>query len=465
MLASPISLFWPYPARSSRAGWIAVVVTLVAAIASIDYATGYHINLPVLYMVPIFLATWMIGRMAGVLTVCLAVGLWGAVFAPHHLMFPFLFAWKALVQFLVYIVFVVVLDLLKMALSHADERFAAVLEGLDALIYVIEPGNGRVLYVNNRGRDAFGGAPHNAREIGRRLGMPLAVDAGTPPVEIQDAVSGRWLMLATQAIRWVDGRIVQLHVATDVTALKQAEETARLQHEKIEMSQRLVTAGEMASLLAHELNQPLAAISNYNTGCVNRLRSGNWQEKEILEALEKSVVQARRAGGVLQRVREFLRRREADLAPCDLAAIIADVSSMVGPDAKRNAVNLRCSLDRGLPAAHVDSVLIKQVLLNLIRNGIESLHGMPEARRELSVRLSADSRDILRVDVADRGCGLPAALAGDAVKPFFTTKSYGMGLGLQICRSIVELHGGRLWATSNPEGGTVFHFTVAAARP
>lgn len=464
MHASPISLFWPFPARGSRLGRSAVIVALVAAIACIDYATGYNINLPVVYMVPIFLATWMIGRTAGVLTACLAVGLWGAVFATHHLMFPFLFAWKALVQFLVYLVFVIVLDRLKTALSHADERFAAVLEGLNALIYVIDPGNGRVLYVNNRGREAFGGSPHNAREIGRRFGLPLAA-GGAAPVEIQDAVSGRWLSLTTQAIRWIDGRILQLHVATDVSARKQAEETARLQHEKMEMSQRLITAGEMASLLAHELNQPLAAISNYNTGCVNRLRSGNWQEKEILEALEKSVVQARRAGGILQRVREFLRKREADLAACDLAAIIAEVSSMVGPDAKRHAVNLRLSLDRGLPAALVDSILIKQVLLNLIKNGIESLHDTPEARRDLSVRLSADSRDTLRVDIADRGCGLPAALAGGTVKPFFTTKPYGMGLGLQICRSIIELHGGRLWSTSNPEGGTVFHFTVAAARP
>jgi two-component system sensor histidine kinase DctS len=221
----------------------------------------------------------------------------------------------------------------------------------------------------------------------------------------------------------------------------------------------------MASLLAHELNQPLAAIANYNTGCVNRLRSGNWQAKEILEALEKSAAQARRAGGILQRVRELLRRREPDLAPCDLAAMIAEACAIAGADAKRQAVNLRFAPERGLPAAQADGVLIKQVVLNLVRNGIESMHGTPPARRELVLRLGAESRDFLRVDVADRGCGLPPELAADPVKPFFTTKSYGMGMGLQICRSIVEMHGGRLWATPNPEGGTVFHFTVAAARP
>ena len=108
-------------------------------------------------------------------------------------------------------------------------------------------------------------------------------------------------------------------------------------------------------------------------------------------------------------------------------------------------------------------MLIKQVVLNLVRNGIEAMQGA--ARRELSLRVSAESREFLRVDVADRGCGLPPELVPDPVKPFFTTKSYGMGMGLQICRSIVEMHGGRLWATPNPEGGTVFHFTIGTARP
>lgn len=464
MLASPTSLSWfPYPDRASRSAWITAVLVLVVAIAGIDYASGYNINLLVVYLVPIFLATWMIGRMAGLLTACLAAGLWGAMFAPQHVALPFLFAWKALIQFLVYIVFVGVLDRLKVALSHADERFAAVLDGLNALVFVIDPRDGRVLYFNHEGRKAFGGAPRNAREIEQRFGSPPE-DSDAGHVEIQDTVSGKWLLLATQPIRWVDGHVVRLHVVTDVSARRQAEETARQQREKIELSQRLVTAGEMASLLAHELNQPLAAIANYNTGSANRLRSGNWQEKEILEALEKSAAQARRAGGILQRVREFLRKREPDLAPCDLAAIITEVSSMAGADAQRYAASLRLALDRGLPPAQADGILIRQVILNLIRNGLESMQDTPAARRDLHVRLSAESGDTLRVDVADRGCGLPAELAGDPVKPFFTTKSYGMGMGLQICRSIIEMHGGRLWATPNPEGGTVFHFTVAAAR-
>jgi C4-dicarboxylate-specific signal transduction histidine kinase len=111
-----------------------------------------------------------------------------------------------------------------------------------------------------------------------------------------------------------------------------------------------------------------------------------------------------------------------------------------------------------------DAIMVKQVILNLIRNGIESMHGTPAERRELHMRVTADSAGELHVEVADRGCGLPAELASDPVKPFFTTKSYGMGMGLQICRSIIAMHDGRLWANPNPGGGTVFHFTLVAAK-
>jgi signal transduction histidine kinase len=472
MLAIPTSHFWPglYRDRGSRSLWLATILGLVAAIAGVDYLTGYETSLFVAYLVPIFLATWALGRMTGASVACLAVGLWLVAFASHPLS-PLLLAWEALLQLTVYIVFVIVLDRLKVAIAHADERFAAVLEGLDALVYVIRPGDGRLLYANQKCRDAFGGAPRNAREIERRFRVrfaefpPNSPHEPAVPVEVQDFATKKWHWLATQAIRWVDGGVVQLHIATDISARKQAEETARQHREKIEMSQRLITAGEMASLLAHELNQPLAAIANYNMGCVNRLRSGNWQARELLEAMEKSVVQARRAGSIIQRVREFLRKREPDLAPCDLAAMITEVSSMVNAEARRYGVHVRLGLDRGLPPAQADAIMIRQVILNLIKNGIESMQGTPAERRELQVHLSADSREALRVDVADRGCGLPAELAADSVRPFFTTKAYGMGMGLQICRSIIELHGGRLWATPNPDGGTVFHFTLAAARP
>lgn len=472
MLANPASIFYPpYAERGARPLWMAGILGLVAAIAFLDYVTGYEFSLFVAYLVPIFLATWTVGKPAGFVTAAMAVILWVAAFTSTH---PFshslLFAWEALLQFTVYVIFILVLDRLKSAIAHANERFAAVLEGLDALVFVLDPGNGRLLYVNQKCRDAFGGTPRHAGVIERRFGVRLAdfprssAHDSAMPLEIQDSATNKWYFLSAQTIRWLEGQAVQLRIATDITARKRAEESLRQQIENLEASQRLITAGEMTSLLAHELNQPLAAIANYNTGCVNRLRSGNWQPKELLDAIEKSVAQARRAGSIVQRVREFLRKREPDLAPCDLAAVVTEVSAMTNADAKRAKVNLRLSLDRGLPLAMADAIMVKQVILNLIRNGIESMQGTPAERRELHLRVTADSAGELHVEVADRGCGLPAELASDPVKPFFTTKSYGMGMGLQICRSIIAMHGGRLWANPNPGGGTVFHFTLVAAK-
>jgi C4-dicarboxylate-specific signal transduction histidine kinase len=472
MLANPTTVFWPLHAdRTSRPLWMAGILATVAVIASVDFFTGYEFSLFIAYLLPVFLATWVVGKRAGVATAAVAVTLWIIAFAAiHPLPNSLLFAWQAGLQMGVYLIFVVILDRLKAAIARADERFAAVLEGLDALVFVIDPADERLLYVNQRCRQAFDGAPRNAGVIERRFGMRLAdlpcssADGGAIPTEIQDADTKKWYLLAAQTIKWMDGQPVRLHIATDITPRKRAEESLRQQVENLETSQRLITAGEMTSLLAHELNQPLAAIANYNTGCVNRLRSGNWQPRELLEAIEKSVFQARRAGNIIQRVRDFLRKREPDLAPCDLATVIAEVSAMTSADTRRSHVNLRLSLERGLPPAMADDIMIKQVVLNLIRNGIESMQGTPEASRDLQVRLSADSREELHVEVADRGCGLPAELAADPVKPFFTTKSYGMGMGLQICRSIIAMHGGRLWATPNAGGGTVFHFTLAVAR-
>jgi len=472
MLANPASFFWPpYAGRGSRALWVAGILGLVAAIASLDYVTGYEFSLFVAYLVPIFLATWVIGKSAGVGTASMAVALWVTAFkSTHPFSHPLLFAWEAVLQFGVYVIFVVVLDRLKIAIAHANERFAAVLEGLDALVFVLDPADGRLFYVNQKCREAFGGAPRSAGAIERRFGVRLAdfprslAYGSAMPLEIQDSATKKWYFLTAQTIRWLEGQAAQLHIATDISVRKHAEESLRQQIESLEASQRLITAGEMTSLLAHELNQPLAAIANYNTGCVNRLRSGNWQPRELLEAIEKSVVQARRAGNIVQRVREFLRKREPELAPCDLAAVVTEVSAMVNADAKRSTVNLRLSLDRGLPPAMADAIMIKQVILNLVRNGIESMQSTPAESRDLHVRVTADSTDELHVEVADRGCGLPAELASDPVKPFFTTKSYGMGMGLQICRSIVAMHGGRLWASPNPGGGTAFHFTLVAAK-
>jgi C4-dicarboxylate-specific signal transduction histidine kinase len=164
-------------------------------------------------------------------------------------------------------------------------------------------------------------------------------------------------------------------------------------------------------------------------------------------------------------VRQFLHKREPALAPCDINSVITEVAQTVHNETARHEVSTRLDLDPAQPQVRADAIMVKQVLLNLIRNGIEAMEQMPPGRRELLVRSRVTETGALQVDVADCGCGLPAELAANPFKPFFTTKADGMGMGLQICRSIIEFHGGKLWAAANPGGGTVFHFTLGAGKP
>jgi len=275
----------------------------------------------------------------------------------------------------------------------------------------------------------------------------------------------RWYLLAARAISWIDGRPVRLYIATDVTDRKRTEELARRQEERLEMTSRLTTVGEMASTLAHEINQPLTAIASYCMGCVRRLRSGEWKREDLLDALQKCAAQAERAGGIIQRVREYLRKRDPAPSACDVNALIASVTGMIESEAARRGARLRLALDPQVPPILADRIMIEQVLLNLAKNGLEAMQHTPARAREMTIRTALDESNQVSVEIDDCGSGLPAALANNLFVPFFTTKPEGMGMGLHICRSIVERHGGRLVAAPNPDGGTRMRFTVPAARP
>ncbi len=433
-----------------KSWWSALCLVLVVAIAAADYATGYEISLSVLFLAPVFIAAWSLGRAGGVALSVLSAAAWYFVFLelhPHPSGFYHLL--DALLRGCTWIVFALVIDQLKLAIAHADERFVTVLEGLDAAVYVAAPAGGELLYANERFRRAF------------PAGNPPPAASGDE--EFHDAGSGRWYWTHARAIRWVDGRMVKLYVATDITDRKQAEETARQQQEKLQMTARLITVGEMASTLAHEINQPLAAIVNYNMGSVRRLRAGDWNADELLEALEKSGAQAERAGRIIQRVREFVRKREPAFAACALNDIIAGVSKMIEIEAEKSSVGLRLDLAPSLPPVRADRVMIEQVILNLVKNAIEAMRDVQPDARVLTIRTARGVTGAVEIEVADRGRGLPAQLENNLFTPFFTTKPDGMGMGLNICRSMVELHDGRLWADRNPAGGSTFHFTLSAA--
>jgi len=248
----------------------------------------------------------------------------------------------------------------------------------------------------------------------------------------------------------------------DVTERRRAEELARLQQEQLQFTSRLVTMGEMASTLAHELNQPLAAIASYNTGCLNLLATDDFDMRDIRQAMEKLGVQAQRAGRIIRRVHDFVRKSEPKRAPCALGEIIEDCIGFIEAEARKRHVQIVADLP-SLPPVLADRLMLEQVLLNLIRNGMEAMTNTPGAYRML--RISAEPREgEVMLAIADNGCGIAPEVREKLFTAFFTTKPEGMGVGLSICRSIIEFHRGRLWAEDNPRSptgsGTIFHFTL-----
>ena len=264
----------------------------------------------------------------------------------------------------------------------------------------------------------------------------------------------------------------------DVTDRKRTEDLERRHTETMARTARLISMGEMASTISHELNQPLAAIASYAAGCLNLIRAGQ-PTADLAGALEKLEIQTQRAGRIIRRVHDFVRKREPRFAALDLVALIGELAAFVAPDARKAGVEIDLSLPPSPLVVDADRILLEQVLFNLMRNAIEAMAATPRAARRLDVTARFRSPDEtlgkgqhhtdgdIVVEVADRGPGIPPDVAERLFSPFFSTKPEGMGMGLNICRSIVELHQGRLEFSARPGGGTVFTLTlpIATHRP
>ena len=251
----------------------------------------------------------------------------------------------------------------------------------------------------------------------------------------------------------------------DITEQKRAREQARQQEERLQQSSRLITMGEMASTLAHELNQPLAAIASYNSGCMNRLQDEQPIDRgELLDIHKRIARQARRAGEIIRRVHDFVRRSEPKRAPLDLNAVVRDAVGLIEADARKRQMQLRVDLAAALPQVEADAVMIEQIVVNLVRNAMDAMRDTPAAARIIEVRSAHEGR-FATVSVADRGTGIPDEIAARLFEPFFTTKSEGMGMGLNICRSIAELHHGRLGFEVRAGGGTIFTLSLPLDSP
>jgi two-component system sensor kinase FixL len=248
--------------------------------------------------------------------------------------------------------------------------------------------------------------------------------------------------------------------------LTERQETEHQLHElqtELARLSRLTALGEMASTLAHEINQPLSAITNYLQGCTRLLEPVDHPNvPKIREALVETTKQTLRAGQIIRQLREFVSRGETEKRSENINRLIEEASALALVGAKEAGVKTVFRFDTEILPVLVEKVQIQQVLLNLMRNAIEAMQD--SRRKELVVATTAKPNDIVEVSVSDTGSGLSSEIAERLFEPFVTTKPAGMGVGLSISKRIVEAHGGRMWAEPNPEGGTEFRFTVMAAQ-
>ena len=375
-------------------------------------------------------------------------------------------------------------------LSASYERFTTVLEALDASVSVAPLGSSELLFTNKMYRQWFGQASVGHLDMLEKAGMP---DTPKDNDEIVDEMAGlpvenltnsttenaeiyvpdleKWLEIRTRYLNWVDGRLAQMVIASDITPRRRAEAQSAQQAERAQSVSRLITMGEMASSVAHELNQPLTAISNYCNGLVTRIKNKQINDQDMLMALEKTAHQAQRAGQIIQRIRSFVKRSEPNRTPTHVARMVSEAVELADIELRRQQVRLSYFVSSRLPPLMVDPILIEQVMINLLKNAGESINNAqrPPALRHVELQVvprEIDGQPVVEFSVTDTGKGLSPQAMERLFEAFYSTKSEGMGIGLNLCRSIVESHQGRMQAENIYNGdqiqGCRFSFWIPA---
>jgi two-component system sensor kinase FixL len=356
-----------------------------------------------------------------------------------------------------------------------DTRLAAIVESSDDAI-IAEDLNGVILSWNKAAERLFG---YTAAEV---FGQPMTVIFPPDHMEEEAAVLGRIrcgerVDHYETARRRKDGQIISVSatilpireasgevigastILRDLTGRNSRDQ--RIQELQAELAhvQRLTELGQVVSTLVHEVNQPLTAISNYVNACRRLVTSGDGER--IGAALERISDQTNRTREVVQRIRDFVKKRDVEMRVENLSHVIEEAIALTRSSVRDTGLTLDMQIDPTNLYVVIDRVQVQQVLFNLLRNAIEAMQGQP--RRELVVAINRVEGGLVQISVADTGPGLPDEVRQRLFRPFVTTKATGMGVGLSVCKAIVEAHRGELWADDNPGGGTVFRFTVRHA--
>ncbi len=349
----------------------------------------------------------------------------------------------------------------------ASEPECVKLQSLDGILLEMNPA-GLALLEASRPEDIIGTSVYNRvapefRVAYRKLTEKVfAGESGVMEFQII-SLKGHRRWMETHAVPLRDGKdrvAALLGITRDITARKHAEDEIRLHYRELSHAARVNTMGEMASGLAHELNQPLAAIANYSRGCLHRIRAGNGSVDDLVQAVEKIHHQADRAGDIISSLRRFVHKEDAPQYVLDVHECLREAMLIAGPEIKQRQVTASLHLTPAMPRVLGHGIQIEQVLLNLVRNAVEAMEDMPAPKRFLDLYTRITEGTAV-VEVHDTGPGLPKEILQRIFEPFFTTKPTGMGMGLPICRSIIEAHGGTLVALPKEGGrGLIFRFSL-----
>jgi PAS domain S-box-containing protein len=363
-------------------------------------------------------------------------------------------------------------------LKQSEQQLQGILDNATAVVYVKDI-QGRYLLINSRFESLFAVTKDNVLQRTDHDIFPddmadafrandKAVLEANAPLEFDEVAPHpdgphTYISIKFPLYDATETPYAVCGISTDITARRRAEEQVRRHEATLAHVLRVNSMGEMAAGLAHEINQPLAAIANYTNASLRRLASGTAQSAELVQMMQKTVGAALRAGEIVRHLRDFVAKREPQCELADLNDVVRGVAQLMEAEVRRCAVALRLDLASELPTAQVDRIQIEQVLVNLMRNGLEAISGATTNHGMLSVGTSLASHGAIEVTVTDTGSGLLAADTEKVFEPFFTTKTHSLGMGLTISRTIVEAHGGRLWAVGNPAGGTTFGFSLPSS--
>ncbi len=361
-------------------------------------------------------------------------------------------------------------------LQENDNRLRAIFESEPECVK-LQSADGTVLEINPAGL-ALIGARRPADIIGKKIFIVVAAEYRDVYREnMRRVFEGEAVVYEFKSItlnghtRWMESHAVPLRdargniyamlgITRDITEHKWAEEQTRRHQTELARVARLSTMGEMATGIAHELNQPLSAIANFARGCLRRLRNGDVAPGELVVPLEEISVQAERAGEVMRHVRDFVRKRETRMTAVDINQIVRSAVKLTELESRQQYAHVSFSLATEQPRVWADSIMIEQVISNLIRNSVEAMTEARSAHREVKVKTSRRDDATVEIEVSDTGPGIDSEHIDQVFDQFFTTKPDGVGMGLSISRSIVESHGGHLRAESREGGGATFRFTL-----